>query len=74
MSIPLIYQDEVAETIIAKRTGRIHISYNGTISHFCHLSKNLWNQAHHFVLYSKEYIKSKIGKKMDILTENRDLK
>ncbi len=49
MSIPLIYQDEVAETISVKRTQRIHIPYNEMVSYFCHLSKNLWNQAHHLV-------------------------
>ena len=60
MSIPLINPEDVAETIIFKRTGRIHIPYNGTVSYFCHLSKNLWNQAHHFVLSSNEYIESKM--------------
>ncbi len=56
MSIPLIYQDEVAETIIVKRTQRVHIPYNKTISYFCHLSKNLWNQIHHIVYgYYKKY-------------------
>lgn len=63
MSIPLSYlikPDDVADTIIVKRTGRIHVPYNETISYFCHLSKNLWNQAHHFVLSSKEYMESKM--------------
>ncbi len=66
MSIPLacmIGPEDVAETIRVKRSGRIHIlqSYcNITLSHFCHLSKNLWNQAHHFVLCSKEYIELKM--------------
>ncbi len=49
MSIPLIYQDEVAETIIVKRTQRIHTPFNEKISYFCHLAKNLWNQAQHIV-------------------------
>ncbi len=54
MSIPLIYQDEVVDatastTISVKRTQRIHIPYNEMVSYFCHLSKNLWNQAHHLV-------------------------
>jgi hypothetical protein len=44
MSIQLIPQDEVAETLIVKRA--IHIPYDESISYFCHLSKNLWNQAH----------------------------
>lgn len=60
MSIPLICQYEVAETIPVKRTERIHIPYDGILSYFCHLSKNVWNQAHHFVLSSKEYIESKM--------------
>ncbi len=56
MSIPLIYQDEVAETISVKRTQRIHIPYNEPISYSCHLSKNLWNQVHHIVYpYYKEF-------------------
>jgi len=56
MSIPLIYQDEVAETIIVKRTQRIHIPYDESISYFCHISKNLWNQIHHIVYgYYKKY-------------------
>ena len=49
MTIPLIYQDDIAETITVKRTERIHIPYNETISYFCHLSKNLWNQAQYAV-------------------------
>lgn len=49
MSIPLIYREDVVETFTVKRTGRIHISYNESISYNCHLSKNLWNQAHHLV-------------------------
>ncbi len=49
MSIPLIYQDEVAETIIVTRAQRIHHQYEDSISYFCHLSKNLWNQAHHSI-------------------------
>lgn len=59
MSIPLIYQDEVAETIIVTRTQRIHIPYDGSISYLCHLSKNLWNQAHRLVYgYYKKYVKN----------------
>jgi len=49
MSIPLIYQDEVMETVIVKRTQRIHHPGNDDISHNCHLSKNLWNQLHYLV-------------------------
>jgi putative transposase len=56
MSIPLIYQDEVAETIIVTRTQRIHHPYDDGISHNCHLSKNLWNQAHCLIYdYYKKY-------------------
>lgn len=56
MSIPLIYQDDVAETIKVKRTQRTHIPYNETISYFCHLSKNLWNQTHHLIYgYYKKF-------------------
>lgn len=54
--LPLIYQEDVAETIIVKRTQRVHISYNGIVSYFCHLSKNLWNQAHHVIYgYYKKF-------------------
>ena len=49
MSIPLVYQEDVAETITVTRTQRIHISYNKMLSYFCHLSKNLWNQAHRLI-------------------------
>lgn len=56
MSIPLISQEDVAETLIVKRTQRIHKHYDKIISHFCHLSKNLWNQAHRIVYpYYKEF-------------------
>ena len=57
MSIPLIYRDEVAETItVNTRTQRIHAPYDGSISYFCHLSKNLWNQAHHLIYgYYKKF-------------------
>ncbi len=56
MSIPLIYKEDLAETIIVKRTQRIHIPYNELISYFCHLSKNLWNQAHHLIYgYYKKF-------------------
>lgn len=56
MSIPLIYQEDVAETIIVTRTQRIHIPYNESVSYFCHLSKNLWNQAYHLIYgYYKKY-------------------
>jgi len=37
------------ETISVKRTQRIHIPYDDIVSYFCHLSKNLWNQAHYLV-------------------------
>ena len=56
MSIPLIYQNEVAETISVIRTQRIHHPGNDDISFNCHLSKNLWNQAHYIILgYYKKY-------------------
>lgn len=56
MTIPLIYQEDVAETISVKRTQRIHQPYDDNISYFCHLSKNLWNQAHHIIYgYYKKY-------------------
>ncbi len=56
MSIPLIYRDDVAETFIVKRTQRIYRKYDEDISYFCHLSKNLWNQAHRLVYgYYKKY-------------------
>jgi hypothetical protein len=56
MSIPLIYQDEVAETIIVKRTQRIHHPGNEDISLNCHFSKNLWNQAHRIIYeYYKKF-------------------
>src|SRR3972149_9474659 len=56
MTIPLIYQDEVAETVTVKRTQRIHHPGNENISYNCHLSKNLWNQIHHIIYpYYKEY-------------------
>lgn len=57
MSIPLIYRDEVVETIMVKRTQRIHHPGNDGISFNCHLSKNLWNQIHHLVY--PEYKESK---------------
>ncbi len=57
MSIPLIYLDEVVETIIIKRTQRIHHPGNDDISFNCHLSKNLWNQIHHLIY--PEYKESK---------------
>lgn len=47
--IPLIYQEDVVETISVKRTGRIFHPYNESISYNCHLSKNVWNQAQHIV-------------------------
>ncbi len=56
MSIPLILQDEVVETIIVKRTQRIHHPGNDNISYNTHLSKNLWNQIHYIIHpYYKEY-------------------
>ncbi len=57
MSIPLIYQDELAETFSVKRTERIYIPYNDIFSYDCHLSKNLWNQSQYLV--NEEYRKSK---------------
>ena len=56
MSIPLIYREDVAETFQVKRTERIWIPYNKTISYNSHLSKNLWNQAQYIV--NEEYKKS----------------
>jgi putative transposase len=56
MSIPLVYQEDVAETISVKRTQRIHIPYIEDVSYFCHLSKNLLNQAHHVIYpYYKKF-------------------
>lgn len=49
MSIPLIYKEDVAKTIIVKRTERIWIPYDKSISYLCHLSKNVWNQAEYIV-------------------------
>jgi len=56
MSIPLIYQEDLAETIIVKRTQRIHIPYNEKVSYFCHLYKQL--------KLSKEFVES--GSPFDI--------
>ena len=54
--LTLIYQEDVAETIIVTRTQRIHTPYNEKVSYFCHLSKNLWNQAHRIISgYYKKY-------------------
>ena len=56
MSIPLIDQEDVLETSVIKRTQRIHHEYKDDISFNCHLSKNLWNQAHHLIDgYYNEY-------------------
>ena len=59
MSIPLIYlikPEDVTETLIVKRTARIHYPFDETISFFSHLSKNLWNQAQYIVdKYHKEF-------------------
>ncbi len=56
MSIPLVYKEDVAETITVTRTQRIHHSYDNDISYNCHLSKNLWNQAHRLIYsYYKKY-------------------
>lgn len=56
MSTPLIYQEDVAETFWVKRAERIYVPYSDTFSYFCHLSKNVWNQAQYKVL--EEYKKS----------------
>jgi hypothetical protein len=56
MSIPLMYREDVAETITVVRTQRIHHSGDDNISYNCHLGKNLWNQLHHLVY--PEYKKS----------------
>jgi transposase len=67
MSIPLMYreefsmpciisEDDMAETITVTRTQRIYHQYDKFVSYFCHLSKNLWNQAHHIIYrYYKKY-------------------
>lgn len=49
MSIPLMYQEDVAETFTVKRAERIWIPYLKIISYLCHLSKNVWNQSQHIV-------------------------
>ncbi len=72
MSIPLIYQDEVAETIIVKRTQRIHIPYNEHISYFCHISKNLWNQVHHIIYpYYKEFKRLPTYEELDAILNKK---
>ena len=54
--IPLIDPKDIAETLTITRTQRIHHPYNESISYLCHLSKNLWNQAHHLIYgYYKKY-------------------
>ena len=54
--LTLFSKEDIADTFRVKRTQRIHIPYNETISYFCHLSKNLWNQAHHLIYgYYKKY-------------------
>lgn len=56
MTIPLMYREDVAETITVTRTQRIHHPGNDNISYNCHLSKNLWNQIHHIIYpYYKKY-------------------
>ena len=56
MSIPLMYRDEIAETITVIRTQRIHHPGSDNISYNCHLSKNLWNQIHRIIYpYYKQY-------------------
>ncbi len=73
MSIPLIYQDEVAETISVKRTQRIHIPYDEDVSYFCHLSKNLWNQAHHIIYgYYKKYNHLPSYEEIDAILNNKN--
>ena len=47
--IPLIDKEDVVEAITITRTQRFYTSYNEDVSHNCHYSKNLWNQAHHLV-------------------------
>ena len=54
--LPLIYAEDVAETITVVRTQRIHHPGNDNISYNCHLSKNEWNQLHYLVY--PEYKKS----------------
>jgi putative transposase len=52
----LIDARDVAETLIVKRTQRIHHPGNENISYNTHLSKNLWNQIHHIIYpYYKKY-------------------
>jgi putative transposase len=73
MSIPLIYQEYVAETIIVKRTQRIHIPYDEDVSYFCHLSKNLWNQVHHIVYgYYKEFGKVSSYEEADAILNDKN--
>lgn len=73
MPIPLIYEDEVAETIRVKRTGRIHIPYNEDVSYFCHLSKNLWNQSHRIVYgYYKKYKNVPSYEELDAILNKRN--
>ena len=54
--ISLINKEDLAETFTIIRTQRIHHLYEEDISYFCHISKNLWNQAHYIVYeYYKKY-------------------
>ncbi len=53
MSIPLMYQEEID---YVPRTEQIWIKYNDTLSHLCHISKNLYNEANYIV--RQEFIKS----------------
>ena len=54
--ISLINKEDLAETFTVTRTQRIHYLYKEDISYFCHISKNLWNQAHYIVYrYYKKY-------------------
>jgi putative transposase len=70
--LPLIYKEDVAETITVTRTQRIHHSYDDGISHNCHLSKNLWNQAHRIVYgYYKKYGRVPSYEELDAILNDR---
>ena len=53
MSIPLIYQEE---TDYVPRTEQIWIKHNDIVSEYCHISKNLYNEANYII--RQEFIRS----------------
>ncbi len=53
MTIPLIYQEE---TDYVPRTEQIWIRPNEIVSGYCHISKNLYNEANYIV--RQEFIKN----------------